>query len=173
MLCAHIRHFARHFAAVGFPFVAAAVQDLHISVSEQPEGPERVAGPPVRFVAVENTGRFGRNAVATAKFGEFVRRDVVADHRILQIRPPIDVDRAGNVAGVIKQDVFVRFDDADVLVVEVLFEPSGVDQRLGMRVFRWVRVHEIRIEMVGRRPQVDVERFSNQVASDGALFPLK
>ena len=156
IICVRIfRHFARHLAAIGFPFVAAAVENLHLLVSEQTERPERVAGPPVRFVAVENTGRFGRDPVATAKFGEFFRRDVIANHRILQIGPPIDVDRAGNVTGVVKQDVLIRFDDADVLVVEVLFEPSRRrptprDARIPSGSYSWIS-----IEMVGRGPQVD------------------
>ena len=128
------RHFARHRAAFGFPFVAAAIEDFHFLVSEKPKGPERIAGPPVGFVAVKNAGRLRRDAVAAAELGEFFRRDVVANHRVLQIGPPIDVDRAGNMPGIIEQDVFVRLDDANVVIVEMFFEPIGIHQCLGMRV---------------------------------------
>ena len=103
-------------------------------MAEQAKCPKRVAGPPVRFVAVKNAGRFRRDAVAAAQLGEFVRLNVIANNGILQIGPPIDVNGAGNVPGVVKQNVFVRFDDANAVVFEVLRQPVGVDQRFRMRV---------------------------------------
>src|SRR3954447_5487513 len=59
--------FPGHWASVRFPFVAATVEDLYLFMAKQTECPERVAGPPVRLVAVKNAGRVGRDAVAAAQ----------------------------------------------------------------------------------------------------------
>ena len=72
-----------HWPLFCFPFVAAAVQDFHFFMSEQPERPERVACPPIRLITIKNAGRFGRDAVLAAELGEFFRRDIIADHRVL------------------------------------------------------------------------------------------
>src|SRR5262249_40641032 len=63
----------RHRAAFRLPFVASAVENFHFLVAKQLERPKRVAGPPVRFIAVEDTGRIWRNAVTAAKPREFFR----------------------------------------------------------------------------------------------------
>jgi hypothetical protein len=117
-------HLARHLSTVRFPFVAAAIENLHLLVSEKAECPERVASPPVCLVAVENAGGVGRDPVAAAKRDESLRSDIVANKGVLKIGPPIDVDRAGNVPGVVEQDVLVGFDDADICV-EVLLGQSA------------------------------------------------
>ena len=67
--------------------------------------------------------------------------DIVANQRVLEIGSPIDVDCAGNVAGVVEEDVFVGFDDADILVIQVLLEPVALNQHLRMRVLRAFSIH--------------------------------
>src|SRR5205807_3746637 len=92
IICARIfRCLSRHLPAFCLPFVAAAVENLHLIMAEQSKSPESVARPPIRFVAIENTGRFGRDAIAAAQLGEFVWLNVIANNRILQVRSPIDV----------------------------------------------------------------------------------
>jgi hypothetical protein len=113
-------------------------------MSKQPERPKRVAGPPVRLVTVKNTGRVGRDAVAAAQLREFFRLDVIADHVVLEIGPPIDVHRTRNMPSVVKQDVFVRLDDPDAIVFEMFLQPIGFHQRLWMRVLHRVRCHRNR-----------------------------
>src|SRR4030095_12295908 len=54
---------------------------------------------------------------------------------------PVDMPRASNMAGIVKQHVFVRLDDPDPLVIEMFFQPIGLDQRFWMRVFSWLRSH--------------------------------
>ena len=61
--------------------------------------------------------------------------DVVAVQLILQVGVPVDPHGAGDVSLLIEQNVFVRFDDADVRIVFVLVDPSGADQDFGMGVF--------------------------------------
>ena len=79
--------------------------------------------------------------MAAAKCGESLGGDIVANNGVLKIRPSVDMDCTGNVPGVIEEDVFVRFDDANILVVEVLFEPIPLNQHLRMRVLRSFSIH--------------------------------
>src|SRR6267378_990075 len=118
-----LRYFARHLSALRFPLVAAPVENLYILVPEQSKGPKRVTGPPIGFVAIEYTGRFGRDPVATTYFGKFLGRDVITNDGILQIRPPIDVNRSRDVSGIVEQNILVRLDDADVRVPQVFRQP--------------------------------------------------
>ena len=60
----------------------------------------------------------------------------------MQIGAPIDVHRAGEMAGVVKQNILIRFDDADALVFEVFLQPIGFYQRLWVRVLRRMRSHK-------------------------------
>src|SRR5437762_6062566 len=47
--------------------------------------------------------------------------------------------------GVIKQNVLIRFDDADPVILEMLFQPISLHQRFRMRVFSWMRSHRKKI----------------------------
>ncbi len=60
----------------------------------------------------------------------------IPQDRILEIEPPIDVNGAGNVAGIVEEQVFIAFDDAGVRLIEVLGEPFGAHQHFGVRVLR-------------------------------------
>ena len=126
--------FARERAALGHPLVAPAVHDFHIFVAEQPENPQRVAGPPVRFVAVENAGRVGTDPVLRADGGELGRGDVIAHGLILQVGSPVDMHRAGDVPRVVEENVLVAFDDADGRILQMRRNPVGGDECFGMCV---------------------------------------
>ncbi len=104
---------ARVGAAFSLPFRTPAVQQLHLLMPEKAEDPQRVGRPPIGLVAIENHGRFGRNAVAGGEFRERLRRNVVTLHGIVQVLAPINVNGVRNVAGAVKKDVLVAFDDAD------------------------------------------------------------
>src|SRR5689334_2667484 len=86
------------------PLVAPPIEDLYLSVAEKSESPEGVAGPPVRFVAVEDAGGIARDPVFRANLGKSRGINVVADERILQVGTPIDVHGAGDVPSVIEED---------------------------------------------------------------------
>ena len=111
------RYFAVHLPALRLPLVAAAIEDLYILMPEQAESPERITGPPIGFVAIEDAGHFRRDPIATTHFGEFLGRDVITNDGILKVRPPIDVDRSRDVSCVVEQNVLVRLDDADVWIL--------------------------------------------------------
>ena len=53
---------------------------------------------------------------------------------ILQVGVPVDLHRAGDVTLLIEQNVFVRFDDADIRILPMLVDPGGADQNFGMGI---------------------------------------
>ena len=57
--------------------------------------------------------------------GEALAVEVVAGERVLEVGVPVDLHRAGDVAGVVEQHVLVGLDDDHVGVVEVLGQPVG------------------------------------------------
>ena len=52
----------------------------------------------------------------------------VALDLVLEVLLPVEADRAGDVRLVVERRVLVDLDDADVLVLEVVLHPLGVDQ---------------------------------------------
>src|SRR5207249_11921925 len=99
-------NFARHGAAFGFPFVPTAIENFHLLMSKQPESPECVAGPPVGLITIKNAGRVWRDPVTTAKLRKFLRRDIITDHRVLQISTPVTMHWAGSVAGMVSETIY-------------------------------------------------------------------
>ena len=59
------------------------------------------------------------------------RADVVADERVVEVGVPVDLERAGDVSGVVEQHVLVALDDANVRIVEVFGQPRGAHERVG------------------------------------------
>src|SRR5206468_7207832 len=60
---------------------------------------------------------------------------------------------------VIEQNIFVRFDDPDALVVEMFFEPIGFHQRLRRRVLRRLRSHKKENFRLLRQPGKGIYNF--------------
>ena len=58
--------------------------------------------------------------------------DVVAQDRVVEVGVPVDLDRAGDVAGLVEQHVLVGFDDDEAGLTEVVGEPLGAHQPLRM-----------------------------------------
>ena len=52
-----------------------------------------------------------RDALRAEQRGERLAVDVVALHRVVEVGVPVDLDRAGDVAGLVEQDVLVGLDD--------------------------------------------------------------
>ena len=128
------------WAPLGHPFVAPTVHDFHVLVPEEPEDPEGVAGPPVRFVAVENARRVRTDTVLGTNGGEFLRRYVVTDGLVLQVTAPVDVHGAGKMPGIVEKDVLVAFHDADRRILQMCGDPVGRNEGLGMCVVFLVHI---------------------------------
>ena len=127
-------------AALGHPLLPAAVQQPHVAVAEETEDPERVRRPPVEVVAVEDDRVVPADALGLAQRGERGRVEVVPGDLVVQLEVPVDLDRAGDVAGVVEQHVLVRLDDHQAGRVEVGGQPLGGDQLVGVRVrLQWRR----------------------------------
>ena len=122
------------------PLGPAAVQDAHVRVAEQAEHPQRVGGPPVVAVAVEDDGGVPGDAALAADLGEPGAVDVVPGDRVVQLGVPVDLDRARDVPGVVEQHVLVGLDDDEAGVAQVGGQPVGGDQPLGVRVLGELRV---------------------------------
>src|SRR4029077_1670670 len=90
-----------------------------LAMTEKPEDPERVGRPPIRLVTIEDDRRVGRNAVPRGKLGKRVGSDVIPLHGIVQVRAPIDMNGIRDMAGVVKKNIFIAFDDADARVIEM------------------------------------------------------
>ena len=81
-------------AALGNPLVAAAVEQANIFVAEQGEDPERVGGPPVGLVAVDNHGGVARDALGRGEQGKSRAVNVVPGDVVVQVRVPVNLDRS-------------------------------------------------------------------------------
>ena len=58
------------------------------------------------------------------ELGEALGVDVVARDGIVELGVPVDLDRAGDVAGLVQEDVLVGLDHHQAWIVEVLRQPS-------------------------------------------------
>src|SRR5581483_5712271 len=113
-----------------------AVQEADVGVAEEAEDPQGVGRPPVEVVAVEDDRRVAPDPLLGHEPGEPFAVEVVPRHLVVELRVPVDLDRPGDVAGVVEQHVLVGLDDHDVGVVEVVGQPAGRDELLGVGVLR-------------------------------------
>src|SRR5215204_3718105 len=128
-------HILGHFAPLRFPFYPSTVHNLHIVVSEEPEHPEGVGGPPVVLVTVEDNRRIRGDAQLRHEVGEVLRVQVITHKRIIEVLDPVYLHGVGYMTYVIEEHVLIRFDYADVLrVVQVLCDPLGTDEGVRVRV---------------------------------------
>ena len=132
-------HVGGHRPALRLPQRPAAVQQPHVGVAEQGEHPQRVGGPPVALVAVDHHGRVPADSLAPHQVGERVAVEVVALHLVVQLGVPVDLDRAGDVAGVVEQHVLVALHHHQARGAQVLGQPVGGDQALGVGVLGKLR----------------------------------
>ena len=109
----------RQLAPFGHPLGPAAIEKACIGVTEKLEHPQGVGRPPVEVVAVEDHGRVGPDSTCfDISRANSSGPEIIAHDRIVEVRHPVDLDRARNVAGVIEQHVLVGFDDHQVGVVQ-------------------------------------------------------
>jgi len=112
-------------AAFFRPAQPAAVHDLEILDTEQPEHPEGIRRPPVVLVAVEDDRRVVVNALGAQQLLEALATHVVADQGVVEVGHPVDLHGARDVAGLVEQHVLVRLDETDLGIVEMIRYPLG------------------------------------------------
>src|SRR4051794_32935065 len=117
-------------AVLGDPLLARAVEQLHILVPVVLEVPVRVGREPVVAVAVEHDRVLVGDPARAEQLAEGLWPEEVAPDLVLQVLAPVEADRAGDVRVGVQRGVLVALNDADVLVVEALLEPLGVDQHV-------------------------------------------
>ncbi len=103
-------------------------------MAEQGEHPQRVGRPPVVLVAVDHHGVVPGDALGRQQRREALAVEVVACHRVVELGVPVDLDGAGDVAGLVEQHVLVGLDHDEAGGVEALGEPRGRDQPLRVGV---------------------------------------
>ncbi len=74
---------------------------------------------------------------------ETLGADIVAEDLVIEILTPVDMHRAGNVAGVIQQHILIALDDADIGIVKMLGQPLRADQGLRVGVGREFIAHGV------------------------------
>jgi hypothetical protein len=68
-------------------------------------------GPPIRFIAVEDNGCVFAYSIEASQLSKLCGIYVVTLDLILKIPSPIDVHRASDMSGVVKQNIFIALDD--------------------------------------------------------------
>ncbi len=86
-----------------------------------------------------------RDALAVHQLGELGAVDVVAHVWVVEVGVPVDLDGAGDVPGVVEQDVLVGLDDGQARAAEVAREPVGRDQPVGVGVVAGARGWDLQV----------------------------
>jgi hypothetical protein len=121
-------------SALVHPPQAAAIHHLHIANPEQLKDPQRIGGPPVVLVAIEDDRGVLVDPLRAKQALEPIPIDVVADQLVIKIVGPVDLDCAGDVTGVVEQKVFVGLHQSDLGILEMLGHPIGRDECLRVGV---------------------------------------
>lgn len=127
------------FTAFSNPLVAAAIEEADILMTEQGEDPQCVSGPPVGLVAVNDHGAVAGNSLGGSQGGESRAIDVVAGDFVIQIGVPVDLDRAGDVAGFVEEDILIGLHNHQLAVGNGAIgqrcrEPLGGYEAFGVRI---------------------------------------
>src|SRR5690242_16409703 len=109
-------------------------EQFRIGESKELKHPECVRCPPVVLVTVKNHRGVFVDAFFTEKLLKLLRGHIIADDWIVQILVPIDLLCAGNMAGVVKENVFIALDDSDARIVEMRSEPVRADENFRVHV---------------------------------------
>jgi hypothetical protein len=126
-------------AALSDPLGPPAVHQAHVPVPEQRAHPQRVGGPPVVLVPVEDQRGVPADPLLRHQPGEPRSVHVVPGHRVVELGVPVQLDRAGNVPGLVEQHVLVGFGHHQAGVVEVVRDPLGGDDHLRVGVLLELR----------------------------------
>ncbi len=116
----HLRGILGQWTLLFEPFLAAAVDQLHVLVAVILQLPEGIGGEPVVVVAIEKYG----GVVGDAGFAEqFLQRGLVnqiATHVVLQLRLPVPSHRARNMPLIVRRRVDIDLNEPRIRRVQVL-----------------------------------------------------
>ncbi len=115
-------------AGVELPLLAAAVEELDVLVAVELEVPVGVGREPVVVAAVQHDGVVVGDAATREELLELGLADEVTTHLVLQVGRPVELDRALDVALVVRSGVLVDLDQHHLRVVEVVRHPLGGDK---------------------------------------------
>ena len=118
------RHLLDERALLVHPTGAPAVDDLEVFHSEQAEHPEAVGRPPVVLVPIEHDGVVPVHPLPTDQRLELIAIQIVAGHLVIEVLDPIELLRPRDVPGVVEEHVFVRFEQLDLGVAQMVFHPG-------------------------------------------------
>ena len=127
---ARVGELVGQLAGVELPLLAAAVEELDVCVAVELEVPVGVGGEPVVVAAVEDDGVVVGDAALGQQGLEALLVDEVAADRVLEVRGPVELDGALDVALVVGGGVLVDLDEDDAVGVEVVLDPLGGDERV-------------------------------------------
>src|SRR5205807_2947680 len=123
-------------AALEFPLLTPAVQELDVVEAQVLDEPVRVGGEPVVVAPVQDDRRVRTHSGPRQERAQPLLVNVVPSDRRVQIGVPVPPHRIGDVSLRVGSGVLVHLDDADARVVQVLLEPIGLDQCLWVGVIR-------------------------------------
>jgi len=161
-------HVLGELTALELPLLAPAVQELHVVEPAELQDPVGVCGEPVVVPAVEEDGGAVVHAHRTQEPGQPRLVHVVATDLRVQVGRPVPRDRAADVTLLVGARVLVDLDHTDRRIVEMLLEPVGVDQHVGLGVLahRWFPLRRVGRVAPGKgkgRPVRPPERFRVRV----------
>jgi hypothetical protein len=143
-------------AALQFPLLPPAVQELHVIEAPELQEPVSVRGEPVVVASIHNHRRPLAHAGARQQVGELRLRGVLPAHLRVQVGAPVPRHGAGDVPLLVGLRVLVDLDQPDAGVVQVLLEPVRLDQRVGIGV----RAHRLLLPLAhdSRRQKPSMDR---------------
>src|ERR1043166_7063579 len=101
---------------------------------EGADAPDRVGGPPVVLVAVEDDPGIRIPPLLPEEPLDRLAVHVVAHPRVIEILDPVQLECAGDVPGVVEEQVFVGLEQPDRGVGPVLRDPFRRDQHVGVGI---------------------------------------
>src|SRR5947207_50782 len=90
-----MRHFFCELATLSLPFLSSTIHNLHLLLAIHGKQPERIAGIPVVFIAIQDNGCIIANAPTAHKFFKTLLIYEITADRILYIDMPIKLDSSG------------------------------------------------------------------------------
>src|SRR5439155_24010017 len=100
-----VRHFFCELATLCLPFLSSAIHNLHVLLAVHGKQPERIAGIPVVFIAVQDNGCIIANAPTAHEFFKTLLIYEITANRILYIDMPVEFYSSGQMTYFVQQHI--------------------------------------------------------------------